>query len=65
MVKIKKKKKKKHEEQIKAMNKAVTINTLLLQDEIIGWEKNTYRYWHIEDAIIKEITKDRRNKNGI
>ena len=30
MVKIKKKKKKKHEEQVKAMDKAVTIKTLLL-----------------------------------
>ena len=40
MVKIKKKKKKKLEKQIKA----ITIKTLLLQDEAVGWEKNTYRY---------------------
>ena len=44
MVKIKKKKKKKHEEQIKTMDKEVTIKTLLLQDEAKGWEKNIYRY---------------------
>ena len=44
MVKIKKKKKKKQEEQIKAMNKAVKIKKLPLQDEAVGWEKNTYRY---------------------
>ena len=56
MVKIKKKKKKKHEEQIKAMDKAVTIKTLVLQDEAVGWEKNTYRYWHLADAKIKEMT---------
>ena len=56
MVKIKKKKKKKYEEQVKDLDKAVAIKTLLLQDEAVGWEKNTYRYWHLADAIIKEIT---------
>ena len=56
MVKLKKKKKKKHEEQVKAMDKAVTIKTLLLQDEAVGWGKNTYRYWHLADAKIKEMT---------
>ena len=45
MVKLKKKKKKKkHENQVKAMNKVVIIKTLLLQDEAVGWEKNTYRH---------------------
>ena len=52
MVKIKKKKKKKLEKQIKA----ITIKTLLLQDEAVGLEKNTYRYWHLADAKIKEMT---------
>ena len=56
MVKIKKKKRKKHEELVKAMDKAVTIKTLLLQDEAVGWEKNTYRYWHLADSKIKEMT---------
>ena len=44
MVKIKKKKKKKHKEQVKAMDKTVTIKSILLQNEAVGWEKNTYRY---------------------
>ena len=50
MVKIKKKKM--HEEQVKAMGKALTIKSLLLQDEAFGWEKNTYRYCHLANAKI-------------
>ena len=38
------------------MDKAVTIKTLLLQDEAVGKGKTTYRYWHLADAKIKEMT---------
>ena len=27
------------------MSKAVTLKTLLLQDEEKGWQKNSYRFW--------------------
>ena len=38
------------------MDKAITKKTLLLQDEAVGWEKNTYKYWHLADEKIKEMT---------
>ena len=40
------------------MDKAVTIKRFLHQDEAIGWEKNIYRYWLLEDAKIKEMTPE-------
>ena len=41
--KKKARKKKKHSKVVNAMNKAVTLKTLLLQDEEKGWQKNSYR----------------------
>ena len=32
------------------MDKAVTIKSLLFQDEAVGWGKNTYKYWHLVDS---------------
>ena len=29
---------------------------LTLQDEAVGWEKNIYRYCHLAEAKIKEMT---------
>ena len=55
MVKLKKRKKKKHEEQIKAMNKAVTLKTLILKDEAEGWQKHSYRYWLLADEKLNAM----------
>ena len=38
------------------MDKGITIKTLLFQEEAVRWEKNTYRYWHLADEKIKEMT---------
>ena len=37
------------------MNKAVTLKTLLLQDEEKGWQKNSYRFWLLAVKKLEEM----------
>ena len=53
--KKKARKKKKHLKVVNAMNKAVTLKTLLLQDEEKGWQKNSYRFWLLAVKKFEEM----------
>ena len=53
--KKKARKKKKHLKVVNAMNKAVTLKTLLLKDEEKGWQKNSYRFWLLAVKKFEEM----------